>query len=51
MREIVNLKFKNVSLNDMPRGWNQDKVYTLKGKSYLSTSVQLLLTAWKYNFN
>ena len=44
MREIVNLKFNNVSTNVMPRNWNPDKVYTLKGKSYLSPSVQLLLT-------
>ena len=45
MREIVNLKFKNVSANAMPRNWNLNhKVYTLKGKSYLSPSVQLLLT-------
>ena len=44
MREIVNLKFKNVPLNAMPRNWNPDKVYTLKGKLYLSPSVQLLLT-------
>ena len=44
MREIVNLKFKNVSANAMPRNWNPDKVYTLKGKSYLSPSEQLLLT-------
>ena len=44
MREIVNLKFKNVSANDMPLNWNPDKVYTLKGKSYLSPSEQLLLT-------
>ena len=44
MREIVNLKFKNVSANAMPLNWNTDKVYTLKGKSYLSPSEQLLLT-------
>ena len=44
MREIVNLKFKNVSANAMPLNWNPDKVYTLKGKSYLSPSEQLLLT-------
>ena len=43
MREIVNLKFKNVSANAMPLNWNPDKVYTLKGK-YLSPSEQLLLT-------
>ena len=44
MRETVNLKFKNVSANAMPRNWNPDKVYTLKAKSYLSPSEQLLLT-------
>ena len=44
MREIVNLKFKHVSANAMPLNWNPDKVYTLKGKSYLSPSEQLLLT-------